>query len=104
MKDSERIDGLAVDIEAANGEMRNLEDAILEATKTIADLAVKTAHNTAEILILKDTDIERKALLFSVRTIVLELSNVLLAQHDVAVEQKVRSRVDKLKTLVNPLK
>ena len=103
MEDSERIDGLAVDIEAANGEMRHLEDAILGLTKTIADLAVKVAHNTAEILILKDIDIERKALLFSIRTVILELSNVILTQHDVAIEQRVRSRVDKLKTLVNPL-
>ena len=75
-----------------------------EVEKRIDEASGQISANTDRIGILTDCDIERKTFLFSLRAIVLELSNVLLDEHDAAIEQKVRSRVDKLKTLVNPLR
>lgn len=91
------IDVLSTDIHANEDRLDGLD-------KQRENDLMLIARNTAEIKLLKDIDIERKALMFSIRTIAIELSNVLVDEHDEAVEEKVRKRVDKLRSLVNPLR
>ena len=99
-------------------ELQEIREELQALTDAVSDLTVSSkemlnrideafgeiSDNKDRITVLTDIDIERKTFLFSLRSIVLELSNVLLDEHDVAVEQKVRSRVDKLRSMINPIR
>ena len=84
--------------------MEELEKKIKGISTKVGKLAVQIERNAEDIGALKGIDSEKKAYSDLLRSVVLEMADVLLNMHENAVEEKTRKRVDKLRVLVNPLR
>ena len=84
--------------------MEELEKKIKSLSTKVGKIANRLDRIEEDVAALKGIDSEKKAYSDLVRSVIIEIANIIITEHDSAVEEKVRKRVDKLKTLVNPLR